>query len=151
MPWNVPSSTKGSQSSSFCRHMLRCLQISVDLGQPHLVITEGSLPCELHRLSRPHQCRSGTATFHARIKTDTDSTLKSAFARYVLNNQLSAVALLHPAMEGRTETDSVFNDGGCFVVSEIVRCECSCSLGEQRRRDQSGLVCASFCFAGSSD
>ncbi|KAF7363564.1 hypothetical protein MSAN_01013000 [Mycena sanguinolenta] len=41
---------------------------------------------------------------------DRTNVVQSAFARYVLNNQLGAVALLHPAMEGRTETDNVFND-----------------------------------------
>ncbi|KAJ7046939.1 SacI homology domain-containing protein [Mycena alexandri] len=41
---------------------------------------------------------------------DRTNVVQSAFARYVLNNQLGAVALLNPAMEGRTETDNVFND-----------------------------------------
>jgi hypothetical protein len=47
-------------------------------------------------------------------RIETDYPVQSAFARYVLNNQLGAVALLNPGMEGRTETDNVFNDGGCF-------------------------------------
>ncbi|KAJ7063419.1 SacI homology domain-containing protein [Mycena amicta] len=41
---------------------------------------------------------------------DRTNVVQSAFARYVLNNQLGAVALLNPALEGRTETDNVFND-----------------------------------------
>lgn len=36
---------------------------------------------------------------------------QSAFARYVLNKQLGAVALLHPTNSGRTEADFCFNDG----------------------------------------
>lgn len=42
---------------------------------------------------------------------------QSAFARYVLNNQLQSVALLNPSLEGRTETDNVFNDGAFFSGS----------------------------------
>ncbi|KAJ7109515.1 SacI homology domain-containing protein [Mycena epipterygia] len=41
---------------------------------------------------------------------DRTNVVQSAFARYVLNNQLGAVALLNPEMEGRTEADNVFND-----------------------------------------
>ncbi|KAF7305034.1 hypothetical protein MKEN_01218400 [Mycena kentingensis (nom. inval.)] len=41
---------------------------------------------------------------------DRTNVVQSAFARYVLNNQLGSVALLNPALEGRTETDNVFND-----------------------------------------
>ncbi|KAJ7449948.1 SacI homology domain-containing protein [Mycena latifolia] len=41
---------------------------------------------------------------------DRTNVVESAFARYILNNQLGAVALLNPSMEGRTETDNVFND-----------------------------------------
>ncbi|KAF7323093.1 hypothetical protein HMN09_00089400 [Mycena chlorophos] len=41
---------------------------------------------------------------------DRTNVVQSAFARYVLNNQLGAVALFNPASEGRTETDNVFND-----------------------------------------
>lgn len=37
--------------------------------------------------------------------------LQSAFARFVLNKQLGAVALLNPQGEVRTGTDLVFNDG----------------------------------------
>jgi hypothetical protein len=37
--------------------------------------------------------------------------LQSAFARYVLNKQLGAVALLNPELDGLTEADLVFNDG----------------------------------------
>ncbi len=37
--------------------------------------------------------------------------LQSAFARYVLNKQLGAVALLNPTNSGRTDADLVFNDG----------------------------------------
>ncbi len=36
---------------------------------------------------------------------------QSAFARYVLNRQLLAVALLNPSEHGRTDMDVVFNDG----------------------------------------
>ncbi|KAJ7510013.1 SacI homology domain-containing protein [Mycena galericulata] len=41
---------------------------------------------------------------------DRTNVVQSAFARYVLNNQLGSVALLNPALEVRTETDNVFND-----------------------------------------
>ncbi|KAJ7219415.1 SacI homology domain-containing protein [Mycena pura] len=41
---------------------------------------------------------------------DRTNVVQSAFARHVLINQLGAVALLNPALEGRTEMDSVFND-----------------------------------------
>ncbi|KAF8077695.1 SacI homology domain-containing protein [Lyophyllum atratum] len=41
---------------------------------------------------------------------DRTNVVQSAFARYVLNKQLGAVALLNPQGEGRTETDIVFND-----------------------------------------
>ncbi|KAJ7097797.1 SacI homology domain-containing protein [Mycena belliarum] len=41
---------------------------------------------------------------------DRTNVVQSAFARYVLNNQLGAIALLTPSMEGRTDTDNVFND-----------------------------------------
>ncbi|KAJ7273264.1 SacI homology domain-containing protein [Mycena rebaudengoi] len=41
---------------------------------------------------------------------DRTNVVESAFARYVLNNQLGAIALLNPSLEGRTETDLVFND-----------------------------------------
>ncbi|KAJ7125465.1 SacI homology domain-containing protein [Mycena crocata] len=41
---------------------------------------------------------------------DRTNVVQSAFARFVLNNQLGAVALLNPALEGRTEVDNVFND-----------------------------------------
>ncbi|KAG5635471.1 hypothetical protein H0H81_011112 [Sphagnurus paluster] len=42
---------------------------------------------------------------------DRTNVVQSAFARYILNKQLGAVALLNPQGEGRTETDVVFNDG----------------------------------------
>ncbi|CAL1705121.1 unnamed protein product [Somion occarium] len=41
---------------------------------------------------------------------DRTNVVESAFARYVLNRQLGAVALLNPMTEGKTETDVVFND-----------------------------------------
>jgi len=41
---------------------------------------------------------------------DRTNVVQSAFARYVLSEQLSAVALLNPSMEVRTEADVVFND-----------------------------------------
>ena len=36
---------------------------------------------------------------------------QSAFARYVLNKQFGAVALLNPELDGLTDADLVFNDG----------------------------------------
>ncbi|KAF9469322.1 SacI homology domain-containing protein [Collybia nuda] len=41
---------------------------------------------------------------------DRTNVVQSAFARHILNKQLGAVALLNPQVEGRTETDLVFND-----------------------------------------
>ncbi|CAK5264927.1 unnamed protein product [Mycena citricolor] len=41
---------------------------------------------------------------------DRTNVVQSAFARHVMNNQLSAVALTHPSSDGRTEADNVFND-----------------------------------------
>ncbi|KAG6856457.1 hypothetical protein H0H87_004317 [Tephrocybe sp. NHM501043] len=41
---------------------------------------------------------------------DRTNVVQSAFARYVLNKQLGAVALLNPQGETRTETDLVFNN-----------------------------------------
>ncbi|KAF5386792.1 hypothetical protein D9615_001600 [Tricholomella constricta] len=41
---------------------------------------------------------------------DRTNVVQSAFARYVLNKQLGAVALLNPQGEGHTETSIVFND-----------------------------------------
>ncbi|KAG6852944.1 hypothetical protein C0991_007954 [Blastosporella zonata] len=41
---------------------------------------------------------------------DRTNVVQSAFARYVLNKQLGAVALLNPQSETRTETDIVFNN-----------------------------------------
>ncbi|OCH94928.1 hypothetical protein OBBRIDRAFT_768387 [Obba rivulosa] len=41
---------------------------------------------------------------------DRTNVVESAFARYVLNRQLGAVALLPPSEEERTEIDTVFND-----------------------------------------
>ncbi|KAF8660603.1 hypothetical protein AX16_001582 [Volvariella volvacea WC 439] len=41
---------------------------------------------------------------------DRTNVVQSAFARYILNKQLGAVALLNPDAEGRTETDIVVND-----------------------------------------
>ena len=41
---------------------------------------------------------------------------QSAFARHVLNKQLSAVALFNPSEVGKTDTDVVFNDGVCASV-----------------------------------
>lgn len=38
--------------------------------------------------------------------------IKSAFARYVLNKQLSALALFNPSTSGKNGADFVFNDGG---------------------------------------
>lgn len=37
--------------------------------------------------------------------------LQSAFAKFVLNKQLSAVALLSPSLESQNAMDVVFNDG----------------------------------------
>ncbi|EFI28328.1 hypothetical protein CC1G_13857 [Coprinopsis cinerea okayama7 len=41
---------------------------------------------------------------------DRTNVVQSAFARYVLNQQLSAVALLTPSVTGGIETDLIFND-----------------------------------------
>ncbi|KAF8912099.1 SacI homology domain-containing protein [Gymnopilus junonius] len=41
---------------------------------------------------------------------DRTNVVQSAFARYVLNKQLSAVALLNPSTSGRTDADLAFND-----------------------------------------
>ncbi|TFK42309.1 SacI homology domain-containing protein [Crucibulum laeve] len=41
---------------------------------------------------------------------DRTNVVQSAFARYVLNKQLSAVALLNPMATGKSEIDTVFND-----------------------------------------
>ena len=43
--------------------------------------------------------------------TDVNFLPQSAFARYVLLKQLSAVALHNPQTEGRTSIDIVVNDG----------------------------------------
>jgi len=42
---------------------------------------------------------------------DRTNVVQSAFARYVLNKQLGAVALLNPTNAGRTDADLAFNDG----------------------------------------
>lgn len=44
---------------------------------------------------------------HKRLTLD-----QSAFARHVLNTQLEAVALHNPSLAGKSEIDTVFNDGG---------------------------------------
>ncbi|KAG6860598.1 hypothetical protein C0995_009488 [Termitomyces sp. Mi166 len=56
---------------------------------------------------------------------------KSAFARYVLNKQLGAVALLNPQSETRTETDIVFNDGTSALKGDFTR---------TGKRDLSGML-----------
>jgi hypothetical protein len=45
------------------------------------------------------------------LKTWSDSFFQSAFARFVLNKQLGALALLNPTNSGRTDADLSFNDG----------------------------------------
>lgn len=46
--------------------------------------------------------------------------MKSAFARYVLNKQLGAVALLNPADVGRTQTDVIFNDSAWAALLQCI-------------------------------
>jgi len=41
---------------------------------------------------------------------DRTNVVQSAFARFILNRQLGAAALLNPEDEGRTEIDHIFND-----------------------------------------
>lgn len=41
---------------------------------------------------------------------DRTNVVQSAFARFILNKQLGAAALLNPEDEGRTEIDHIFND-----------------------------------------
>ncbi|KAG6820642.1 hypothetical protein H0H93_013841 [Arthromyces matolae] len=50
---------------------------------------------------------------------DRTNVVQSAFARYVLNKQLGAVALLNPQSETRTEIDMVFNEGEFFGGDSI--------------------------------
>lgn len=49
------------------------------------------------------------------------SFLQSAFARHVLNKQLSAVALLNPSEVGKTEVDIIFNDGEAISILAFIK------------------------------
>ncbi|GLB34696.1 putative inositol phosphatase [Lyophyllum shimeji] len=76
---------------------------------------------------------------------DRTNVVQSAFARYVLNKQLGAVALLNPQGEGRTETDIVFNDVWANNGDAISRAYAGTSAlkGDFTRtgkRDLSGLL-----------
>jgi hypothetical protein len=44
--------------------------------------------------------------------------IKSAFARYVLSKQLSALALFNPSINGGNGTELVFNDGAFHSSTE---------------------------------
>ncbi|KAJ6623464.1 SacI homology domain-containing protein [Mycena sp. CBHHK59/15] len=68
---------------------------------------------------------------------DRTNVVQSAFARFVLNNQLGAVALLNPALEGRTETDLVFNDVWANNGDAISRAYAGTSA---LKRDLSGML-----------
>jgi len=54
----------------------------------------------------------------AELQTTADKRRQSAFARYVLNKQLGAVALLNPSKAGRTDADLAFNDG-VFLICNV--------------------------------
>ncbi|KAH9180498.1 SacI homology domain-containing protein [Lactarius sanguifluus] len=74
-----------------------------------------------------------------------DRTNVSAFARYVLNRQLLAVALLNPSGNGRTDMDVVFNDVWANNGDAISRCYAGTSAlkGDFTRtgkRDLGGLL-----------
>ncbi|RDB21105.1 Phosphatidylinositide phosphatase SAC2 [Hypsizygus marmoreus] len=76
---------------------------------------------------------------------DRTNVVQSAFARYVLNKQLGAVALLNPQGEGRTEIDLVFNDVWANNGDAISRAYAGTSAlkGDFTRtgkRDLSGLL-----------
>ncbi|KAH9043290.1 SacI homology domain-containing protein [Lactarius pseudohatsudake] len=71
--------------------------------------------------------------------------MQSAFARYVLNRQLLAVALLNPSGNGRTDMDVVFNDVWANNGDAISRCYAGTSAlkGDFTRtgkRDLGGLL-----------
>ena len=66
--------------------------------------------------------------------------IQSAFARYVLNRQLLAVALLYPSGHGRTDMDVVFNDGTLQIKTTIRDVDLVLSVGKQRRCHKSMLV-----------
>ncbi|KAH9001323.1 SacI homology domain-containing protein [Lactarius akahatsu] len=76
---------------------------------------------------------------------DRTNVVQSAFARYVLNRQLLAVALLNPSGNGRTDMDVVFNDVWANNGDAISRCYAGTSAlkGDFTRtgkRDLGGLL-----------
>ncbi|KAF8275070.1 SacI homology domain-containing protein [Lactarius quietus] len=76
---------------------------------------------------------------------DRTNVVQSAFARYVLNRQLLAVALLNPSGHGRTDMDVVFNDVWANNGDAISRCYAGTSAlkGDFTRtgkRDLGGLL-----------
>lgn len=76
---------------------------------------------------------------------DRTNVVQSAFARYVLNRQLLAVALLYPSGHGRTDMDVVFNDVWANNGDAISRCYAGTSAlkGDYTRtgkRDLGGLL-----------
>jgi hypothetical protein len=76
---------------------------------------------------------------------DRTNVVQSAFAKYVLNKQLSAVALLNPSFEGHTNLDLVFNDVWANNGDAISRAYAGTSAlkGDFTRtgkRDLSGLL-----------
>jgi hypothetical protein len=107
MLWSVPSSIKGicgSQETSPCpRRKESSVSIASTVSTAQMLF------------------RYVITALHIASKL---RFLQSAFARYVLNNQLGAVALLNPAMEGRTETDNVFNDGKCYFSRHKIHLIC---------------------------
>lgn len=76
---------------------------------------------------------------------DRTNVVQSAFARYVLNRQLLAVALLNPSEHRRTDMDVVFNDVWANNGDAISRCYAGTSAlkGDFTRtgkRDLGGLL-----------
>jgi len=76
---------------------------------------------------------------------DRTNVVQSAFARYVLNKQLGAVALLNPELDGLTDADLVFNDVWANNGDAISRAYAGTSAlksGFTRtgKRDLSGLL-----------
>ncbi|KAJ8078947.1 hypothetical protein PM082_013231 [Marasmius tenuissimus] len=75
---------------------------------------------------------------------DRTNVVQSAFARYILNKQLGAVALLNQA-DGKTETDAIFNDVWANNGDAISRAYAGTSalkgdFTRTGRRDLSGLL-----------
>ncbi|KAI9466155.1 SacI homology domain-containing protein [Lactarius psammicola] len=74
---------------------------------------------------------------------DRTNVVQSAFARYVLNRQLLAVALLNPSEHGRTDMDVVFNDVWANNGDAISRCYAGTSAlkaSQTGKRDLGGLL-----------